>query len=75
MSGSIEEDFGKTNFTIGQSFTQLSNAVTKFVGDSGQATGAASAISGSLSTLVENLNTVTNIAMIGGAYWLRHNSN
>lgn len=70
MSGSIEEDFGKTNFTIGQSFTQLSNAVTKFVGESGQATGAASAISSSLSSLAENLNTVTNIAMIGGAYWL-----
>ena len=70
MSGSIEEDFGKTNFTIGQSFTQLSNAVTKFVGESGQATGAASTISGSLSLLAENLNTVTNIAMIGGAYWL-----
>ncbi|ENU56748.1 Phage tail length tape-measure protein 1 [Acinetobacter guillouiae MSP4-18] len=70
MSGSIEEDFGKTNFTIGQSFTQLSNAVTKFVGESGQATGAASAISGSLSSLAENLNTVTNIAMIGGAYWV-----
>ena len=70
MSGSIEEDFGKTNFTIGQSFTQLSNAVTKFVGESGQATGAASAISVSLSSLAENLNTVTNIAMIGGAYWV-----
>jgi tape measure domain-containing protein len=70
MSGSIEEDFGKTNFTIGQSFTQLSNAVTKFVGESGQATGAASAISSSLSSLAENLNTVTNIAMIGGAYWV-----
>lgn len=70
MSGSIEGDFGKTNFTIGQSFTQLSNAVTKFVGESGQATGAASTISGSLSVLAENLNTVTNIAMIGGAYWL-----
>lgn len=70
MSGSIEEDFGKTNFTIGQSFTQLSNAVTKFVGESGQATGAASAISSSLSSLSENLNTVTNIAMIGGAYWV-----
>ncbi|WP_314341091.1 tape measure protein [Acinetobacter guillouiae] len=70
MSGSIEGDFGKTNFTIGQSFTQLSNAVTKFVGESGQATGAASTISGSLSLLAENLNTVTNIAMIGGAYWL-----
>ena len=70
MSGSIEDDFGKTNFTIGQGFTQVSNAVTKFVGESGQATGAATAISGSLGTLAENLNAVTNIAMIGGAYWL-----
>ena len=70
MSGSIEEDFGKTNFTIGQGFTQLSNAVTKFVGEAGQGSGAATAISGSLGTLAENLNKVTNIAMIGGAYWV-----
>lgn len=66
MSGSIEGDFGKTNFTIGQSFTQLSNAVTKFVGESGQATGAASALASftynlgegnlSKSTLLKKLN-------------------
>ncbi|MFW1996911.1 tape measure protein [Acinetobacter guillouiae] len=70
MSGSIEQDFGKTNFTIGQSFTQLSNAVTKFVGEAGQGSGAANAISSSLSSLANNLDTVTNIAMIGGAYWV-----
>ncbi|MFN3074731.1 tape measure protein [Acinetobacter sp. TY2] len=70
MSGSIEEDFGKTNFTIGQGFTQLSNAVTKFVGEAGQGSGAATVISDSLGTLAENLNSVTNIAMIGGAYWV-----
>jgi tape measure domain-containing protein len=68
--GSVNELFGKTDFTIAQSFTQLSNAVTKFVGEAGKGSGAASAISGSLSLLAENLNNVTNIAMIGGAYWI-----
>ncbi|WP_434278978.1 tape measure protein [Acinetobacter sp. CE-15] len=67
---SVDELFGKTDFTIAQSFTQLSNAVTKFVGEAGKGSGAASAISSSLSSLANNLDTVTNIAMIGGAYWL-----
>lgn len=67
---SVDELFGKTDFTIAQSFTQLSNAVTKFVGEAGKGSGAASAISGSLSFLADNLDTVTNVAMIGGAYWV-----
>lgn len=66
MSGSIEEDFGKTNFTIGQSFTQLSNAVTKFVGEAGQGSGAASTLSSSIKTLADNLGLIANIAMLGG---------
>ncbi|MFW1755732.1 tape measure protein [Acinetobacter guillouiae] len=66
MSGSIEEDFGKTNFTIGQSFTQLSNAVTKFVGEAGQGSGAASTLSSSIKTLADNLGFIANIAMLGG---------
>lgn len=68
--GSVNELFGKTDFTIAQSFTQLSNEVTKFVGEAGKGSGAANAISGSLTLLAENLNNVTNIAMIGGAYWV-----
>lgn len=68
--GSVNELFGKTDFTIAQSFTQLSNEVTKFVGEAGKGSGAANAISGSLTLLAENLNNVTNIAMIGGAYWI-----
>ncbi|MEJ5137722.1 MULTISPECIES: tape measure protein [Acinetobacter] len=67
---SVNELFGKTDFTIAQSFTQLSNEVTKFVGEAGKGSGAANAISGSLTLLAENLNNVTNIAMIGGAYWV-----
>lgn len=67
---SVDDLFSKTDFTIAQSFTQLSNAVTKFVGEAGKGSGAASAISGSLNSLANNLDTVTNIAMIGGAYWV-----
>ncbi|MFW1734218.1 tape measure protein [Acinetobacter sp. ULE_I037] len=66
----VDDLFGKTDFTIAQSFTQLSNEVTKFVGEAGKGSGAANAISGSLTLLAENLNNVTNIAMIGGAYWV-----
>ncbi|MFW2077386.1 tape measure protein [Acinetobacter sp. ULE_I010] len=68
MSGSIENDFGKTNFTIGQSFTQLSNAVTEFVGEAGSGSGAAAGLSGAISILAENLEVVVNGLMISGAY-------
>ncbi|ENX58151.1 MULTISPECIES: tape measure protein [Acinetobacter] len=67
---SVDDLFGKTDFTIANSFTQLSNAITKFVGEAGSGSGAAQAISASLSGLAKNLETVTNIAMIGGAYWV-----
>ena len=66
MSDSIEEDFGKTNFTIGQSFTQLGNAVTKFVGEAGQGSGASSLLSSSIKGLADNLGTIANVAMLGG---------
>ncbi len=67
---SVDDLFGKTDFTIGQSITQLSNAVTQFVGEAGKGSGAAQALSGSIQLLANNLETVTNIAMIGGAYWM-----
>lgn len=66
MSGSIEDDFGKTNFTIGQGFTQLGNAVTKFVGEAGQGSGASSLLSSSIKGLADNLGTIANVAMLGG---------
>ncbi|MFW1838650.1 tape measure protein [Acinetobacter gyllenbergii] len=66
MSGSIEADFGKTNFTIGQSFMQLSNAVTKFTGEAGQSSGAALLLSNSLQGLAKNLEPIANVAVLGG---------
>ena len=46
---SVQDLFGKTNVTIGQSFTYLNNEITKFVGESGKGSGAATALSRTLS--------------------------
>lgn len=62
----VDDLFGKTDFTIAQSFTQLSNEVTKFVGVAGQGSGAAAGLSGAISGLAENLGLIANVAVIGG---------
>ncbi|MCQ1054709.1 phage tail tape measure protein [Acinetobacter baumannii] len=62
--------FAKTNITVSQSLTLLSNEITKFVGESGKGSGAAQALSGSIQTLAGNLDTLTTAMMLGGAYWL-----
>ncbi|MDQ8952437.1 tape measure protein [Acinetobacter rudis] len=67
---SVDELFGKTSSTIGQSLTMLDNEITKFVGEAGKSSGAASALAGSIQTLANNLDLATSAAMIGGAYWL-----
>lgn len=65
---SVQDLFGKTNVTIGQSFTYLNNEITKFVGESGKGSGAATALSSSVMVLANNLDLLTNAAMVGGAY-------
>ncbi|WP_111884605.1 tape measure protein [Acinetobacter sp. CFCC 11171] len=62
----IDDLFNKTDFTIAQSFTQLSNEVTKFVGAAGAGSGAAAGLSAAISGLADNLGTIANIAMVGG---------
>lgn len=68
-AGYADELFDKMDMTIGQSFTLLNNEVVKFVGEAGKGSGAATVLSGAIGTLASNLETVTNVAMIGGAYW------
>jgi tape measure domain-containing protein len=63
---SVDELFGKTDLTIGQSFAQLNNAVTKFVGESGKASGSAQVLTSSISMLSQNLESIANIGMLGG---------
>ena len=67
---SIDDLFNKTDFTIGNSLTMLNNALTQFVGEAGKGSGAAQLISSSLMELAKNLETVTNVAMVGVAYWV-----
>ncbi|RFC81423.1 tape measure protein, partial [Acinetobacter sichuanensis] len=57
---SVDDLFAKTDFTIGQSLTQLSNAVTQFIGEAGQGSGAATMLSSSIKNLADNLDLVVN---------------
>lgn len=67
---SVDDLFSKTDFTIGNSFTMLNNAITQFIGEAGKSSGAAQALSGSIQTLAGNLDVLTSAMMVGGAYWL-----
>lgn len=67
---SVDNLFSKTDVTIGQSLTMLNNELGKFIGEAGQGSGAASALSVSIQGLANNLDLATNAAMIGGAYWV-----
>lgn len=66
---SVDELFSKTDFTIANSFTMLNNAVVQFVGEAGKGSGAAQVLSGSIKGLADNLDVVTNVAMIGAAFY------
>lgn len=50
-------------------FTKLSNEVTVYLGKANEATNATGIMAGGLGVLADNLETVANIAMVGGAYW------
>lgn len=66
----IDDLFNKTDFTISQSFTKLSNEVTKFVGEAGKGSGAASALGDSIGFLAKNLSAIADIAIVGGVAML-----
>ncbi|WP_180004832.1 MULTISPECIES: tape measure protein [unclassified Acinetobacter] len=64
---SVDELFAKTDVTIGQSLQLLSNEVTKFTGEAGKASGAATTLASSIQFLANNLDSISGIAMVGGA--------
>lgn len=66
---SVDDLFSKTDFTIANSFTMLNNAVVQFVGEAGKGSGAAQVLSSSIKGLADNLDVVTNVAMIGAAFY------
>lgn len=63
---SVDDLFGKTDFTIGNSFTMLNNAAIQFVGEAGKSSGAAQILSTSIKGLADNLQLIADIAIIGG---------
>lgn len=67
---SVDELFNKTDVTIGQSLTVLSDSVTKFTGEAASGSGAATVLAGSIKVLAENLDLVANIAVVGGVAML-----
>ncbi|MGC3819322.1 tape measure protein [Acinetobacter sp. G11] len=67
---SVDALYAKTDITIGQSITMLSNQATKFTGEAGKASGAAVALSSSIQFLANNLDTIANITIVGGVAFL-----
>lgn len=67
---SVDDLFAKTDATIGQSLTMLSNELTKFVGEAGKSSGAANALSGSIQFLANNFSLIADGAMIAGIGYL-----
>jgi tape measure domain-containing protein len=65
---SIDDLFGKTDFTGAQGWQLIQDAAMKTVGEFSKATGASQAMFESLKLLSENMGVVTNTLMIGGAY-------
>ncbi|MFW1913296.1 tape measure protein [Acinetobacter sp. ULE_I064] len=67
---SVDDLFSKTDFTIAQSFTQLNDSVTKFVGEAGQGSGAAKSLASSIKMVADNVDTIADVAMVGGFAFL-----
>ncbi|MDO6646198.1 tape measure protein [Acinetobacter guillouiae] len=57
---SVDNLFSKTDFTIAQSFTQLNDSVTKFVGEAGSGSGAAKTLASSIKMVADNIEPIAN---------------
>lgn len=67
---SVDQLFSKTDTTVGQSLTVLSDSVTKFVGEAASGSGAATVLAESIGTLAKNLDLVADVAVVGGVAML-----
>lgn len=63
----LEKQADSTALTIGAAFTNLTNSLTRYIGEADKANGASAAITSALNTLAENLDTVAEaLAVIAG---------
>jgi len=56
--------------SLADGFTTLSNAVTVYLGKANESTSATGIMAGALGDLAKNLETVANVAMLGGVAYL-----
>lgn len=73
-SQQLEQQATRANLTIGQSLTVLSNAFSRYIGETDAAHGVTQRISAALQLLANNLDTIipalANIALLMGGVWL-----
>lgn len=68
-SARLEEQATRANFTVGQSFTVLNNALGQYIGRTNESLSATARISQAIVYLADNIGTVANaIAVIALAY-------
>lgn len=58
---SVDDDFAKTDKTISQSMVNLKTRLVEFIGKSGESSGAAKVLSGSLNLLANNIKPVVTL--------------
>lgn len=63
-SGDIEAEFAKTNATIGQSFTNLTTAFTRYIGEVDQAHGISRVFANGIQAMADNINVVAPAAAV-----------
>lgn len=66
-SGDIEKDFAKSSFTIGQSFTIIENALTRFIGELDQKLGVSSTVGTIAKFIILNFEQIGNTILSIGA--------
>lgn len=66
QAGRIADEFSRLAPTIGQSFTQLGNAATRFVGQTSQASGAGRVLAQSIGGAAANFDRLANAAAVAG---------
>ena len=70
VSSSVDEQFAKTDMTIGQSIQLMNNELTKFVGEAGKSSGAATGLAEAIKTLSLNLNLIADASVVAGVGYL-----
>ncbi|MFU8927578.1 tape measure protein [Acinetobacter puyangensis] len=68
MSKGVSDEYDKTATTVSSSFNLISNGVKKFVGETDKSLGASENFVSAVRLVSENLDTMTEVAMVGGAY-------